>query len=412
MINADAVEQLEESAENDITPTGQPQDGRPMRGSSFPVRVRAQLSSLFVRAEDWAFDSKKALYGFAIVRIISGVTILGFLATNFSTRYYSYGSGSAWSAEGVIPVSAFSTMPIFDIVHRFAYNDLAFSALYGLLAVLAVLLIVGYRFRLVLPALFVLWVGLLEQTSLFGDMSDNLSRIVLFFLFFTGAADVWSLDARRRRRWAHGGSSAWFMRVVRNQPVLPPWIPNLVHNAALAMLIYQICLVYFTGGFYKLAGESWREGIAVWYPLQVSVFSTFPEITGPLLNWGPLVAAATLGTVLVQIWFPWMLLNRWSRILALVVIMVFHVAIGILMGLFWFSLWMVALDAVLIRDVSYQRLARWVSHAVRRTPRREPKDQQPGPRRTGLEEPTTPPKVTDQARRAAEEPSFAPLHHA
>jgi hypothetical protein len=324
--------------------------------------------------EEWASSSKKSLYGFAVLRIIAGITMFGFLAANFSTRLVSYGSGSAWTTEWALPNSAFSTMPVFGFVHQFAYEDVPFTVIYIVLMALSLLLCLGWRFRIVLPFAFVLMVGIFEQTWVLGDMSDNLARIVLLFLFFTDAAAVWSLDAKRRRKWEDRGVKNPLMRLVRSQPVLPAWIPNLLHNAALVLLVFQICLVYFTGGFYKLAGASWREGVAVWYPLQVNVFSTFPEISSWLVDWGPLVGAATLGTVLVQIWFPWMLTRRWSRVVALVVILMFHVAIGIFLGLLWFSLWMVALDALLVSDKSYKRVAARVRRVF---PERKPRAAKP-----------------------------------
>jgi len=345
------------------------------------------LVKVLQAGEDWATSSKKSLYGFAVLRIIAGITMFGFLAANFSSRLVSYGSGSAWTTELQLPNSAFSTMPVFGIVHQFAYDDIPFTAIYIVLMALSLLLMLGWRFRIVLPFAFVLLVGVFEQTSILGDMSDNLARIVLLILFFTDAAGVWSLDARRRRKWADRGIKNPLMRVLRSQPVLPTWIPTLLHNTALVLLVYQICLVYFTGGFYKLAGVTWRDGVAVWYPLQVDVFSTFPEITSWLVDWGPLVAAATLGTVLVQIWFPWMLTRRWSRVIALIVILSFHVAIGLFLGLLWFSLWMVALDALLVSDRSYMRVARVVRRVVPARQKREPKPfgtrTMPGWRRRG-----------------------------
>ena len=343
------------------------------RASGIVRKSLTWIVKVLQAGEEWATSSKKSLYGFAVLRIIAGITMLGFLAANFSTRYVSYGSGSAWTTEGVLPWSEFSKMPVFGIVHQFAYDDIPFTVLYVILMCLSALLIVGWRFRIVLPLAFILMVGVFEQTWVLGDMSDNLARIVLLFLFFTDAAAVWSLDARRRRAWADRGVKNPLLRVLRSQPVLPAWIPTLLHNAALVLLVYQICLVYFTGGFYKLAGASWREGVAVWYPLQVGVFSTFPEITSWLVDWGPLVAAATLGTVLVQVWFPWMLTRRWSRVIALIVILSFHVAIGLFLGLLWFSLWMVALDALLVSDRSYLRVARVVSRFVPARQKREPK---------------------------------------
>jgi hypothetical protein len=64
--------------------------------------------------------------------------------------------------------------------------------------------------------------------------------------------------------------------------------------------------------------------------------------------------------VLVQTAFPMMLLHRFTRVLALIVIMGFHAAIGLLMGLPWFSLGMIALDAIFISDRTWNGLEqRW-----------------------------------------------------
>ena len=55
--------------------------------------------------ERWLLDAKRAQYGLAVTRILLGLTGLGLLATNFRTRYYSFGSGSAWNGEATEPVT-------------------------------------------------------------------------------------------------------------------------------------------------------------------------------------------------------------------------------------------------------------------------------------------------------------------
>lgn len=56
---------------------------------------------------DWLFNGKKALYGLAVTRILFGITAIGLLASNFGTRLYTFGSGSAWNGELAEPVSEF-----------------------------------------------------------------------------------------------------------------------------------------------------------------------------------------------------------------------------------------------------------------------------------------------------------------
>lgn len=107
---------------------------------------------------DWLFNGKKALYGLAVTRILFGVTAIGLLASNFSTRLYTFGSGSAWNGELAEPVSEFPKIWVFSAFHAAMGNDVLYTALYLLLGVLAVLFVLGWRFRIVLPIFFCLWV--------------------------------------------------------------------------------------------------------------------------------------------------------------------------------------------------------------------------------------------------------------
>jgi hypothetical protein len=325
----------------------------------------AFLRRTLLLVESWLIDSKKALYGLAVFRIVGGIAALGLLVSNFSTRYYTFGSGSAWNAEGLDPTSRFSTMPVFSFMRMIAYDDLLFTAVYVAMIVLSVLLILGYRTRLVLPVFWVLWVGFIELAPVVGDQSDNLSRILLLLMFFTDASSRWSLDARRRRRANGSSGGGTIARLWRGQPVFPAWFSNTVHNLALSLIIFQTICTYMAGGLFKAAGESWQHGTAIWGPLHVDVFSPFPTLNAIATASPLLVAVASIVTVLAQVAFPFMLLNRWTRILALLVMFSFHLAIAVLMGLPWFSVWMFAADAVLIRDITYGRVARWTRDIVR-----------------------------------------------
>lgn len=60
-----------------------------------------------------------------------------------------------------------------------------------------------------------------------------------------------------------------------------------------------------------------------------------------------------------------MLLLRPTRLVALVGILSFHIGIAVLMGLPWFSLTMIAIDAIFIRDRSWQRLQSGLSRRWR-----------------------------------------------
>lgn len=298
-----------------------------LRGGSRVVRA----------AESWLMDSKKALYGLAVTRIVFGLVGVGLLLSNFSTRLYTFGSGSAWNGEAAEPLSSFPSIWLFSAFQSVRLNDAAFTALYLLLMLLAVLFTVGWRFKLVLPVYLVLWVSFIEMNDAVGDQGDNMYRIALFFLLFADPAARWSFDARRRRR------NGW-------RTVLPMELSNALHNLTLVVLTAQVSFVYVSGALYKAGGDPWSGGYAVYAPLMTDRFGTWPWLSELVTAWGPAVTAMAWGSIILQLCFPMMLLTRPTRIVALIGIMSFHVGIAVLMGLPWFSLAMIALDFIFVRD--------------------------------------------------------------
>lgn len=304
------------------------------------------LGTVFAACELWLFGSKKALYGLAVARIVFGLALLGLMLSNFSTRLYTFGSGSAWNGELTEPLSDFPSIWLFSLFNRVAGNDALFTLCYVVLMALIVAFILGWRFRVILPLVFVGWVSFIEMNDMVGDQSDNMQRIALLLFFFADPAARWSLDARRRAQrgeWFAAGSS-------------PRQIGTVLHNLALVALAAQVFFVYVAGGLYKAQGAPWANGWAVYDPLNTMRFGTWPILSDLMTAWGPAVAIATWGSVLIQIGFPLMLLARPTRLIALFAILGFHLAIGVVMGLPWFSITMIAIDAIFIRDRTWNRL--------------------------------------------------------
>jgi hypothetical protein len=322
----------------------------------------ALVSRLFGLGEDWLLDRKRASYGLAITRMLLGVTILGTLVSNFTTRLYTFGGGAAWTGQLDYPTSEFARLWPFNIFPSIAANDFAFTELYLLLGVCAVLFTIGYRTRIVMIPLFILWVGFVEINEYVSDQSDNLTRMALIAIFFASPAERWSMDARRRRRNA-GRAGIWPLRLWRFQRVLPEWSTNLSHNLAIIVLACQVSFIYVSGGLYKAGGEPWSGGWAIYDPIHVAQFGTWPELSSLVTTWAPGVAFATILTLLVQVSFPLLLLRRGTRIFALVVMLSFHIGIAVLMGLPWFSLAMIAIDSIFIRDVTWRHMSQGLRRA-------------------------------------------------
>ncbi|UFU03549.1 HTTM domain-containing protein [Ruania suaedae] len=323
--------------------------------------------------ETWLVGAKHARYGLAVTRILLGLTALGILATNWRTRYYAFGSGSVWNGEAAQPLSDFPQIPLFSLFHRVALDDLTFTILYLALAWLALLVVLGWRTKIILPVFFVAWTSFVEMNDSLGDQGDNMFRITLLALLFADTAGRWSLDANRRAEPA-AQDGPLLRRAWNGGPWMPSWLTNLAHNLVLVVVTCHVCFVYASGALFKAGGAPWQHGYAIYNPLQTARFGSWPELSDLLTTWAPMVTVITWSSIILQMIFPLALLRRPSRVIALFGITSFHVGIAILMGLPWFSLAMIAIDAIFIRDLTWRYVADRITGAWRSARGREPSE--------------------------------------
>jgi hypothetical protein len=324
----------------------------------------------------------------AVVRIGFATTWLVFLLREWPHRHELYGPDSPWG---------------YDLATRFVADNHAFTVLlwsdstawfefvYLIAIASCVALLLGWRTR-AMALLFMVGVVSVQNRSVFmGDGGDNVIHLMALYLVVTRCGQVWSLDARRRARgreqWADpGGIATWAVLgvalvacVASGKLESPVWtaffagmwlvhacwwlveryapgeprivcdiIANLVHNAALLVIMAQVCIVYACAGWYKIQGSRWQDGTAVYYPLNLDYFSPWPELADRLGNSGLLIMVMTYGTVLMQVAFPFALLNRRAKNLLLFLMIGEHIGIAVLMGLPAFSMAMIAMDSVFL----------------------------------------------------------------
>ncbi|WP_435839531.1 HTTM domain-containing protein [Streptomyces caniferus] len=125
-------------------------------------------------------------------------------------------------------------------------------------------------------------------------------------------------------------------------------LAKLAHNGALLVIVIEVCLIYATAGWYKIQGSRWQDGTAVYYPMHLDYFSPWPALSELLGSNGVMIMLITYGTVMVQVAFPFTLFNRRLKNVLLVAMICEHLSIAFLLGLPFFSLAMVAADAVFL----------------------------------------------------------------
>lgn len=125
-------------------------------------------------------------------------------------------------------------------------------------------------------------------------------------------------------------------------------LANLLHNAGMLVIMAEVCLIYATAGWYKIQGSRWQDGTALYYPLGLDYFTPWPALSELLAGSGTLVMLLSYGTVAVQVAFPFTLFNRRIKNVLLALMMLEHAGIAVLLGLPFFSLAMIAADAVFL----------------------------------------------------------------
>ncbi|AXE27191.1 HTTM domain-containing protein [Streptomyces globosus] len=347
-------------------------------------RARAAAGRALARATGEALGP----YQSAVVRIGFATTWLCFLLREFPHRHELYGPDGPWSWE--------LARRLVDSNHAFTvllWSDSAlwFEAVYALSAASSALLALGWRTRAV-SAVFAAGVLSLQNRSVFmGDGGDNVIHLMAIYLVLTRCAQVWSLDARRARR--HGSASAgaagpvlwgllgavfafgtvtgrlgygWVAAFAALWVVCAVWwtadryeprsearavldvLANTVHNAGMLVIAAEVCLIYATAGWYKVQGSRWQDGTALYYPLGLDYFSPWPELSSLLAGSGTLVMLLTYGTVAVQVAFPFTVFQRRVKNVLLAVMVLEHAGIAVLLGLPFFSMAMIAADAVFL----------------------------------------------------------------
>lgn len=326
--------------------------------------VTPGIASTWNRLLHWLLDARRATYGLAVLRIGLGSMTFLILALYLPDFSYTFGEGSRWG-EALFRDSSVNDYlwPITALFSREDPDPIQLAKILLLMGVSAVYAL-GWRMRATSPVFVVMWLGFSTLNPVVTNTGHYQTfRLFLIFLLFADTSRRWSLDSRRRARRGEEpkpfGLARWSV---------PIWFPVLANNVAVLLIGYQLCVIYVTSALWKLQGATWASGVAAYYPLQIEELTLLPWLNHLAWQFAPAVFIASWLSVYGQLFFPVLLLNRWTRIAGLVVVTTMHAAIAVLLALPWFSLMMVLGDMIFVRDRSWQSLSRQLRS--RRRPRR------------------------------------------
>jgi hypothetical protein len=289
---------------------------------------------------------KHRLIGLALLRIVIGLGTVLFCLADYGNRQFLWGPTSFHSpqvARDFLPRAGFSLFLWSD-------SQLWFELLFHTVIVVSlVFMVMGGRALTVLQGVLMWSLHYRNQDVLEGG--DNLVQILVIFMAFCVTNAYFAPGAsRRRERMSADG----------------PRLGTVVHNLAAFLVVFQTCVLYFAAGYWKITGQMWQNGVAMYYISRINGFAMSSTVAH-LMDNAFLGTGICYFTVVIELAFPFAVLSNraWLRKANILAIESMHAGIMAFMGLVCFGLLMIGADSVCLRDDDYLSLHAWARRTGR-----------------------------------------------
>lgn len=285
----------------------------------------------------------------SIFRIVFGLVLLkhGLYHIPLARMYFS--------DAGIFPRWLIMNDPLYQ--KRFSLmdalpNEWMVVLFFSFWAVAALLLIVGFRTKLMSVLNFICILSVYERNPFLTNGADTIMRVMSLWSIFLSLGDYYSIDAviKRWSRYRHSHNLA----DLRVEPE-----PHMSFAFPVRAVQVQVALIYVFTAILKWPGETWKGGTAVFWSLSLPM-STLP--TGDfILRFAPawLLTLLTYVTLFIETTFAFFVfvpvLQPYCRLAALALGTGLHAGIAFMMSV----------PNFLVIVVSYLVLfeARWVEWA-------------------------------------------------
>lgn len=209
----------------------------------------------------------------------------------------------------------------------FFWPDKYAKIVHGLYIGLLGLATIGLSNRFLMILTWVIAQGFIQRnfSVLFG--ADVIGNLFLFYLSFSRCHDYFSIKSLLLKKNP--------IKTYSQNSFL-----DLLSSVSMRLLQFQLMTIYAYTGFEKLKGLTWWDGTALWTVLVNPQFTSYDLMF--LRNIPIFFAIGTFITIVFEVYFPVMVINKKTRYLWLLVGVFFHLMIGILLDLMPFSLVMMS----------------------------------------------------------------------
>lgn len=167
-------------------------------------------------------------------------------------------------------------------------------------------LVLGFCSRLSSAIVFLALNALNQRMPLILHGGDTFLRAAAFFLVFCPSGMVWSVDALIRKR-----------RHILRPITIKPWAQRLIQ--------YQLVLIYLSSFLWKIKGEPWRSGTALFYVWHLRELQRFPVPS--LFHNSAAVHIESWSVLVFELAFPLLIWLKRFRVSLLTIGILFHLTL-------------------------------------------------------------------------------------
>jgi hypothetical protein len=251
------------------------------------------------------FYAPESAYSLGIFRIVWGIILIinALLMIGSATRYLG--------PNGIYPAAVYRRtfgLSRLCVLNLLPQSDWCVYLVISVQMFAAAALAMGWHTRVSALLAFVTLVSLHHRNPSVFHSGDAVLRLITFLFIFSNAGDAYGLDQ---------------MVSTNSVEPSPPW--------CLRLMQLQICIIYLRSCQWKMRGNSWRNGTAVYYPTQVDDYRRrqLPQ----LLTCWPIVATMTYFTLGLEGSFGFLVWVKELRYPVLLAGLVLHVLLEIFLNL-------------------------------------------------------------------------------
>jgi predicted DCC family thiol-disulfide oxidoreductase YuxK len=291
------------------------------------------------------FHEPMAATTLGLYRVFFGVMLLAYAVLISADLLVWYGD------RGVLPLATSRFTPGgggLNLLHYLPNNDLTVMVFFGVFVFAAVCLTVGFGSRMAAVVAFLGLVSLHHRNVMLLHSGDFFLRIAAFWMMFADSGRAFSVD--RLIRLARGKM---------DEGLVAPW--------PLRMIQLQICMLYAFAFCWKVQGNPWLNGTAIYYTSRLAEFWRFP--TPYVFEHMWTIRLATWGTLLIEFALGFLLWIKDLRYWILLAGVLLHAGIDWTMNIPLFAPIMVTAYVTWVAPADLERAFAWLRNRVNRMTR-------------------------------------------